>query len=96
MDKEKRKEGVAIPANLEEVLNEVQRQALPGIEYSGWKPLFLRKPMFKTPELVVRNSNDGRIGIMDENGRIRIQADIKVRDQESRIQTTPPNNLNYY
>jgi hypothetical protein len=53
--------------------------------------------LFETPVLVLRNSNDGRIGIMDENGRIRIQADIKVRDQESQTQTPPPPaNLDYY
>jgi len=96
MDRDKRKGVISIPPNLEEMLNEVQRQALPGIEYSGWKPLFLRKPLFKTPALVVRNSNDGRIGVMDEGGRIRMQANIKVREQESQTQTPPPSNHFYY
>ncbi len=97
MDEEKRKGDISIPGNLKEMLNEVQRQALPGIEYSGWEPRFLRKPLFRAPVLVVRNSNDGRIGIMDENGSIGIQADIKVRDQESQTQTPlQPGNLHYY
>ena len=96
MDRGKRKGVISIPPNLEEMLNEVQRQALPGIEYSGWKPLFLRKPLFKTSALVVRNSNDGRIGVMDEDGRFRMQTNIKVREQESQTQTPPPSNLFYY
>ena len=97
MDEEKRRSDISIPENLKEMLNEVQQQALPGIEYSGWEPRFLRKPLFRAPVLVVRNSNDGRIGIMDENGRIGIQADIKVREQESQTQTPlPPSNLHYY
>lgn len=97
MDKEKRKGGNSIPENLEEMLNEVQRQALPGIEYLGWEPRFLRKPLFKTPALVLQNSNDGRIGILDEDGKIIIQANITVREQENQVQTPePPSSIYYY
>jgi hypothetical protein len=77
------------------MLNEAQQQALPGIKYSGWEPLFLRKKMFQTPELVMKNSSDGRTGILDENGRIGTQ-DIKVREQESETQTPPPSNIYLY
>jgi hypothetical protein len=43
----------------------------------------------------MRNSNDGRIGMLDEDGKIRVQADIKERKQESQTQI-PPNNLRYF
>lgn len=92
MDREKRESDITNPANLKEILNEAQRQALPGIEYLGWELRFLRKPLFQAPVLVVHNSNDGRIGIMDEDGRVRIQANIKVREQGSQTQTPPPSN----
>ena len=95
VDREKRKGDISIPPNLEEMLNEAQQQALPGIEYSGWEPLFLRKPMFQAPELVMQNSSDGRTGILDVDGRIRIQ-NIKVREQEGETQTPPPSNIYLY
>ena len=81
MDREKRKSDTSIPANLEEMLSEAQQQALAGIKYSGWEPRFLRKPMFQAPELVMQNSSDGRTGILDVDGRIKVQ-NIKIREPE--------------
>ena len=95
MDSEKRKADISIPSNLEEMLNKAQRQALPGIKFLGWEPRFLRKPMFHAPELVMQNPSDGRTGILDVDGRIRIQ-NIKVREQESLTQTLPPSNIYFY
>ena len=81
MDREKRKSDTSIPENLEEMLNEAQQQALAGIKYTGWEPRFLRKPMFQVPELVMQNSSDGRTGILDVDGRIKVQ-NIKIREPE--------------
>jgi len=79
VDREKRKDGISIPENLKEILNEAQWQALSGIKYSGWELQFLRKQVFQAPELVIQNSSDGRTGILDVDGRIRIQ-NIKIRE----------------
>jgi hypothetical protein len=92
VDKEKRKGSIAIPENLKEILNEAQWQALSGIKYSGWELQFLRRPLFQDPVLVVHNSNDGRTGILEKDGRIRMQASIKVREHGSQTQTSPPSN----
>ena len=81
MDREKRKGGVPIPENLIEILTEAQWQALSGIKYSGWELRFLRKPVFQAPELVMQNSSDGRTGILDVDGRIKIK-NIKMREPE--------------
>ena len=97
MDREKRKGDTSIPDNLEEMLNKAQRKALPGIKFLRWEPQFLRKPLFKAPVLVLRNSNDGRTGIMDEDGRLIVQDDIEAREEENDTQTPPsPKNLHYY
>ena len=90
MDREKRKGGISIPENLKEILNEAQWQALSGIKYSGWELRFLRRPLFQDSVLVVHNSNDGRTGILEKDGSIRIQANIKVREHGSQTQTPPP------
>jgi hypothetical protein len=81
MDDDRRKGNSTIPENLKEILNEAQQQALPGIKYLGWEPRFLRKPMFQAPELVMQNSSDGRIGILDVDGSIRMQ-NIQMREHE--------------
>jgi hypothetical protein len=79
--REKRKSDTSIPENMEEILNEAQQQALPGIKYLGWEPRFLREPIFQAPELVMHNSSDSKTGILDVDGRIRIQ-NIKMREHE--------------
>ena len=96
MDREKRNGNTPIPENLMEMLGEAQRLALPGIVCLGWEPRFLRQQMFQQPTLVMRNSSDGKIGIMDEDGRFRIQDDIKVREQESEVHNPQPNDLHYF
>lgn len=96
MDREKRNSDPPIPENLKEVLGAAQRQALPGVEYSGWKPWFLRKRMFQAPLLVMHNSKDGRIGIMDEEGKIRIQDNINIREKDIQILNLPPKDLHYF
>ena len=90
MDREKRKCGIPVPEKLKEMLNEAQWQAVSGIKYTGWELRFLRRPLFQDPVLVVHNSNDGRTGILEKDGSIRIQANIKVREHGS--QTPPSNN----
>jgi len=96
VDREKRNGNTPIPENLVEMLSKAQRKALPGIVCLGWEPRFLRRHMFQPPTLIMRNSNDGKIGIMDEDGRFRMQDDIEIREQESEIQNPPPKNLQYF
>jgi hypothetical protein len=92
MDREKRKGSIPIPDHLKELLNDAQLKALSGMKYSGWELRFLRRPLFQEPVLVVHNSIDGRIGVLDKDGSIRIQANIKVRELESLTQTPPSSN----
>ena len=80
MDRERRKGGIPTPDNLEELLNKNQFQALSGMKYSGWELRFVRRPLFPEPVPIVHNTNDGRIGILDKDGGIRIQTDIKERE----------------
>jgi len=96
VDREKRKGDIPIPENLKEMLNEAQRRELPGIKCLGREPWLFRKSLFKDPVLVLRDSNDGRTGIMDEDGRLITQDNIKVREQEGQTQTPPKRNLYYY
>ena len=96
MDREKRNGDNPLPDNLEEMLSEAQRRTLPGIKFAGWEPQFLRKKAFQPPTLVMQNSNDGRIGLMDEDGRFTIQDGIKVREEDGEIPDPSPNNLHFF
>ena len=90
MDRERRKADISIRENPEHVLNPAQREALAGMKFSGWEPLFLRKPLFQAPVVIVHNAGDGRTGLLDERGRIIVQTNIRLRRQESRVQTQEP------
>ena len=68
MTQEKRKGNAPLPDNLEAVLSDAQRRALPGLELSGWKPRFLRRPLFQEPELVIYNPVDQRAGVLGGDG----------------------------
>jgi len=80
MDIEKRKGDKPIPDRLEDVLNDVQMLALRQIERFGWQLRFVRKPLFQEPVPVVFSADGDKIGILEEDGRINMEADIKVRE----------------
>ena len=81
MDKEKRTGVKPIPDDLKEILNEAQWQTIKGGEYSGWVLKFVRRTLFQEPVLVVHNTEDDRIGILEKDGSINMQPDIKIRDR---------------
>lgn len=80
MDIEKRKGDKPIPDRLEDVLNDVQMLALRQIQRFGWQLRFVRKPLFQEPVPVVFSADGDKIGILEEDGRINMEADIKVRE----------------
>jgi hypothetical protein len=80
MDSEKRKGDKPVPDRLEEVLNEMQMLALHKIEGFGWQLRFVRKPLFQEPVPVVFSAEGDKIGVLEEDGRINMEADIQVRE----------------
>ena len=97
MDEDRRKGDNSLPENLEEILSKAQQQALPGVKCLGWEPRFLRKSVFQSPVLVMRNSKDGSIGVLEEDGRLIVQDDIETREEENDTQAPPsPKNLHYF
>ena len=90
MDKEKRRGDARIPDNLDEILNEAQRKALPVLQYIGWEPCFLRTKMFLEADIVMRNWNDNRLGILEYDGWIQTEVDVRVREEDAQTQDTLP------
>jgi len=80
MDKEKRTGEEPVPDNAIEMLNPMQVRALRQIESYGWQLQFIRRPLFQDPVPVVIDADGKKIGILEEDGRINMEPDIKVRE----------------
>ena len=89
MDQEKRRGDSPLPDNLEQVLNEAQRQALPGVRLAGWKLCFLRRPMFQEPVLVLHHPLENHTAILDTDGKIRRRPDLRMRVTEDDSPSSP-------
>ena len=81
MNSEKRQGKAAIPDDLGKVLNPAQMRSLRQIENFGWQLVFIRQPLFQEPIPVVINSKGDRIGILEADGRINLQAAITLREE---------------
>ena len=79
MDREKRKNDEPVPDNATTLLNQPQILALRQIENFGWRLQFIRRPLFQDPVAVVVDGDGAKIGILEEDGRINMEPDIKVR-----------------
>ena len=80
MDVEKRKGSTPVPDNLTGMLNQLQLLALRQIEQFGWSLRFVRRPMFQSAVPVVMDGQGAKIGVLEEDGRINMEPDIKVRE----------------
>ena len=81
MIEDKRTGGNAVPANLDELLNERQKRTLRETEGFGWRLKFVRRPLFQGPVFVVCNVGGEKIGTLEKDGSINFEPDIKVRDR---------------
>lgn len=79
MTDEKRDQEKPIPDNLEEMLSDFQIMALHRIEGFGWELRFVRRPTFQVPTVVVFSADGAKIGVLEEDGRINMEPDIKLR-----------------
>ena len=79
MDREKRKGEKGIPDDLEDVLNQDQIMTLRQIERFGWRLAFVRRPVFQQPIPIVLTADDQKIGVLEEDGRLNMNPDIKLR-----------------
>jgi len=80
MDQEKRKGDEPVPDNAIKMLNQMQIMALHQIEGYGWQLQFIRRPLFQDPVPVVIDADGKKIGILEDDGRINMEPDIKVRE----------------
>lgn len=69
----------AIPADLQSLVNEVQYLAIRRIEDFGWDLKFVRRENLKTPILVVSDQSGKQLGVLEPDGRLNLQHNLKIR-----------------
>ena len=78
MDVENRIGEKPVPDNLQQMLNELQLLALRRIEGFGWELRFVRRhPSHPIP--VVSNSDGTTIGVLEDDGRVNLEYEIRLR-----------------
>ena len=76
---EKRERLPPIPADLEKRLTEFQFLAVRRIEDFGWSLKFVRRENLKEPVVVVSNHSGEQLGVLDADGRLNLQHNLKIR-----------------
>lgn len=80
MGLEKRKGEPPIPADFQDVLSPDQMMTLRQLENFGWQVAFVRRPLFQESVIVVSSTDNGKIGVLEDNGQLNLQPDIRLRD----------------
>jgi hypothetical protein len=76
-----RRSGIhSFPANLKEVLNDLQILGLHQVEEFGWSLLCIRQPLFQDAIPVVCSPDKTNYAVIETDGRINRQPGIQVRD----------------
>lgn len=83
MENDKRTGQLAVPANLQDWLNDTQMQILRKIEGLGFKLIFMRRPVFQDPIPVVINDKGNKIGILEADGRLNMEPDLVLRSKKA-------------
>ena len=69
----------ALPTDVYYYLSEVQRIALHSLENFGWKLAFIRRPLFVPPVVVVKNSEQSKYAVLEEDGSVNLSPVAKWR-----------------
>lgn len=69
----------ALPPDVYYYLNEVQRIALHSLENFGWQLAFIRRPLFVPPMVVVKNSDQAKFAVLEEDGSVNLSPLAKWR-----------------
>lgn len=69
----------ALPYDVYYYLNEVQRLALHSLGNFGWQLVFIRRPLFVPPMIVVRNTEQSKFAVLEEDGSVNLSPLAKWR-----------------
>jgi hypothetical protein len=69
-----------LPADIFYYLNEVQRIALQSLANFGWQLAFIRRPLFMAPMVVVKNAEQTKLAVLEDDGSVNMAPHIKWRN----------------
>ena len=78
-DEELRGSRSDLPADVLYYLNEVQRLALHSLENFGWQMAFIRRSLFIPPMIVVKNSEQSKLAVLEEDGSVNLSPLVRWR-----------------
>lgn len=68
-----------IPSNLDYYLNHPQLRALNNLESSGWSLLFVRRPLFESPTVVVQSPDAHSFAAIELDGTLNLESPTLLR-----------------
>lgn len=81
MSEEKRKGDNAIPDNVEDYLNDLQRVILEKINKFGWSLKFVRNTASDKPVIAIEDQDGKKVGVLEEDGNINFESDMEIREE---------------
>lgn len=83
MEDEKRTGQLAVPANLDEYVTDVQQLILSKIHKYGWSLKFVRRPSSEIPTVVIEDEAGKSFGVLEAGGDINFKSGIIFRAEET-------------
>lgn len=68
-----------IPINLEYFLSDGQLNTVHSLEADGWRLLFVRRPLFEPPTVVIEDSNSGQLAAVETDGSLNLEPPTLLR-----------------
>ena len=68
----------ALPKDVYYYLSEVQRIALHSLENFGWQLAFIRRPLFVPPVVVVKNDEQSKYAVLEEDGSVNLSPIVMI------------------
>ncbi len=74
-----------IPKAPERYINECQVNGIPILRKFGWKLVCIRRPSINEVTTILHNSYEGLVGILGEDGILRISDSLRIRKSANRF-----------
>lgn len=77
---ERREATQAVPADVNEYLNQQQSRTYNSMRGFGWRMYFIRRPLFQRPTAVMINNEGTRIGVLEMEGHFDMSPMLELRN----------------
>lgn len=81
MIQDRRNGASPIPSDPELYINEQQVHGLIILKKFGWKLVCIRRCQNLYPSVILRNKNEGRVGLLEYDGILKLSDDLCIRNK---------------